>query len=232
MKVRLTVEERDGKDTLVLRGEYHPGLPRKARELGGDWKRDLREWHFDPRDTDRVTDLLIDLYGHNGADSGEEATVDVHFNPYPFARYSNRIYAFGDVLCERQGRDDRVRLMDGVVVIEGGFPSSGGSARNPRLSAREGTILEVRDVPMTIYIQTRSKFADGVSLYKEEYTVDDIVWLAETEEEVSGPSWDITLSPDTADILRRLVEGSVTTPEEMIREALLFFKTHVEQGAE
>jgi hypothetical protein len=34
--------------------------------------------------------------------------------------------------------------------VEGGFPDTGGSAKNPSLSTKTGTILEVRDVPKSI----------------------------------------------------------------------------------
>lgn len=46
----------------------------------------------------------------------------------------------------KPSRDARVRI-NGAVVIAGGFESRGGSARNPELAAKPGTVLEVRDVP-------------------------------------------------------------------------------------
>ena len=52
------------------------------------------------------------------------------------------------MLCERRGRDERVKLGDGVVIVEGSFAGSGGSRANPKLITDDrAVVLEVRDVP-------------------------------------------------------------------------------------
>src|SRR5262249_34583730 len=56
----------------------------------------------------------------------------------------------GRVLAQRPGRDDRVQLGEGVVVVAGGFPARGGSAKNTCVDPRPGTVLEVRDFPVAL----------------------------------------------------------------------------------
>ena len=53
------------------------------------------------------------------------------------------------MIAERRGRDEAVRLGDGVVIVEGRFGRSGGSAKYPAL-APDGVVLEVRDVPASL----------------------------------------------------------------------------------
>lgn len=47
----------------------------------------------------------------------------------------------------------------------GGFATSGGSAKNPRISADEGTIVRVKGVPETIY--SKIKDHEGVKLVSD-----------------------------------------------------------------
>lgn len=124
---------------------YDPTFPKRARELGGDWKPDNKTWVFAARDEQRVRDLCREIYGTDGAPTPTvTARVDCAKTDTEFDR---ELRLLGRRLAYRPGRDTHVVLGDGVIVLAGGFPSCGGSVKNPRLEFEEGTVLEVRDVP-------------------------------------------------------------------------------------
>ena len=61
-------------------------------------------------------------------------------------RDREELWMFGRQVASRRSRDDRVRLGEGAIVVQGGFPNSGGSGRYPMLEVFVGTVLEIRDV--------------------------------------------------------------------------------------
>lgn len=137
--VQITTE--DGK--LYLSSPYHPNLPAQARQIGGKFHRASSSWVFDPRDEQRVRELAHAIYGTDGT-ATQFVTIRVHLDKY---RNGPGLWVCGRELATRQGRDTPVRLGDGVIIVEGGFDGRGGSVKNPRLDPKDGTVLEVRDVP-------------------------------------------------------------------------------------
>lgn len=129
---------------------YDPTFPAAAKELGGRWDAMDRAWTFDARDEQRVRDLVRSIYGTDGSDATDEAqlvTVRVNMDD---VRSGQELRLAGRRLAWRPSRDEQVRLAEGVVVISGGFPDSGGSLANPRLREYSETVLEVRDLPLPV----------------------------------------------------------------------------------
>ena len=132
---------------LAVETPYHPAFPSAAKAIGGRWDPDRRVWRFDLRDEERVRALLIDLFG----DPAEpRVTVRISAEGLNTA-YVGSLFALGrEILC-RRGRDAEVQLGEGVVLLAGGYPASAGSRQNPAIGRPlEGTILEVRDVPISL----------------------------------------------------------------------------------
>lgn len=127
---------------LAVKTPYHPDMPARFRALGGKWQDDARVWTFDIRDEARVRAEVEAVFGST-VPTGRTVTLrwDVS-NRYNPARLAGR------VIAERRGRDAEVRLGDGVVVVEGKFPHSGGSAKYPALwnTGHDGVVVEIRDV--------------------------------------------------------------------------------------
>lgn len=156
----ISVQTRDSR--LHVTSPYHPAFPAAARRLGGRFDGATKAWTFDPRDEDRVRELLTDTYGTDGTAQGETVTVRADLGQR-YGRYREATYYLGGrQIAHRPGRDERVRLGDGVVVVTGGFPSSGGSRAHPDLNPQEGTVLEVRDLPKAAADDELER--DGVTL--------------------------------------------------------------------
>lgn len=128
-----------------LKAPYLSSFPKEARKLGGKWSSETKTWVFDRRDEDRVRQLAVDFYGYG------QPTVDIRYKLGPCC--SKDAEGFGRILVSRISRDAPVKLGEGVVVIEGEFPSGGGSRNNPALDNTSPVTLEVRDVPINLIDQ-------------------------------------------------------------------------------
>lgn len=139
----MTVQiKNDGGKVSVL-SPYHPDFVAAARRLNGKWNSPY--WNFDIRDEQRVRDACLRVYGTDGS---KVETVDIKMEVTQSS--NNPLFAYGRMVVERRGRDSRVSLGDGVVILEGNFPSSCGSSKYPALTNGEPVVLEIRDVPVSL----------------------------------------------------------------------------------
>ncbi len=156
--VRMTTEN----GRLVVEAPYHPALPAAAKDRGGKFDSASKTWSFDVRDEEAVRKMLLRIYGTDGAPT-ELRTIRV--DAYKLAsRGDQEIWVAGRRICSRLERDAGVRLGEGVVVVTGRFPASGGSRNHPAVDPREGTILEVRDVPRRAAEAAQERYPDAVTL--------------------------------------------------------------------
>jgi hypothetical protein len=144
------VPMRSGVTKAKLVAPYHPDLPARAKALGGTWDPAKQAWYFDQRDTRRVADLALDLFGIDPlGPPAELVTVRVDLDQLQMSRYDSppELYFAGRCVARRPARDAAVTLGPGVILIRGGFPAAGGTAKHPSLAATPGTVIEVRDIP-------------------------------------------------------------------------------------
>jgi len=130
--------------TVTLTCPYNTGIINRAKPMGGSWNG--ASWQFDARDEDRVRDLAREIFGTDGCAADAADLVTVRIKLKDFADYQHATFA-GRRIAERPGRDQGVRFADGVVVVEGRVPSSGGSMKNPALAIDYNVIAEIRDIP-------------------------------------------------------------------------------------
>lgn len=160
--MKVTVKD----DKVIVESDYSSEFVKGARKLNGKWIGSA--WSFDARNEDRVRKLLLEVYGEDG--TGKKAdTVTVQLDLSKFENnhvgsYIREVELFGRVLVRRPGRDRDVMLHKSVIIVEGGFPGSGGSMNNPRLNTEEGTVLEVKDVPVKLYEKALAEYPDCITL--------------------------------------------------------------------
>jgi hypothetical protein len=127
---------KDGSTKLKLVSPFVPGFSDKARALGGTWNPTSKAWYFDTRDVRRIRDLVLSTYGADPlAEPGDEPELVTVRVALDYPDDGGQIWMFGRELASRSSRDYSARLGEGVVVISGGFPRSGGSAKTPRVAA-------------------------------------------------------------------------------------------------
>jgi hypothetical protein len=146
---------KDGNEYIYASTPYSVDFVKEAKKLNGSWVASSKEWAFDLRDVDKVREICRKIYGTDGLSIvGNLVTVRVYLD-----KIKTGYELFGRTICRRSSRDSDVRLDSSVVIIEGGFPDVGGSAKYPDCDPYKGTILEVRDVPESIVHP--EKFPEG-----------------------------------------------------------------------
>lgn len=141
MTVKIKVE--DGK--VKVESPYNGGFVARARDMGGKWASPC--WVFDERDERMVRQACLDVYGTDGTPTAV-TTIRVSLDE-ALGGWGADELAVGPVqVLKKWNRDQRPRLGPGCVVVEGALKSHGGSRRNPKITFEEGTIIEVRDVPV------------------------------------------------------------------------------------
>lgn len=151
---------KDGTTRLALKTPYSPELPAKCRALGGKWNAETKTWYFDQRDADRVRSMCVEAFGVDPLAEPDEAPelVTVRLNMDAFNTRAAELWMFGREIVSQPSRDGATRLGRDVVIISGGF-LGGGSRANPAMNAKDGTILEVRDVPRSLAEEQVAKWA-------------------------------------------------------------------------
>lgn len=131
-------------NTVRVRSPYNHEFIDAAKEIGGKWSDPY--WVFDARDEDRVRDLCLEVYGEDGREIDPDEAVTVRLDVRRESEGNDRVVLAGRCLVRKYDRDKPPTLSDGVVVVEGGYPSRGGSRKNPRLEPKSTCVIEVRDI--------------------------------------------------------------------------------------
>lgn len=143
----ITISELGG--MISVTAPYSADFVREARRAGGRWNRSARSWVFDARDRGAVVAALAECYGWapQGAQTGDFRITLTSSNAG-----GREVRILGRRVARRWRRDDDVALGDGVAVVDGDFPSWGGSHSSPAvLDPGDGDVtLVVRDLPTAV----------------------------------------------------------------------------------
>lgn len=138
--MNVVIDVRDS--TISVESPYNADFVKAARDMGGRWDGSSSSWLFDRRDEADVKALCMKIYGTDG-DMSDVVTIKVTF-PEGYEEYTEPIALSGRLIARAFGRDSGARLGEGVRLVSGGF-NSGGSVKNWKTVANEGTATLVRD---------------------------------------------------------------------------------------
>lgn len=172
----ITVTTENGKTSI--RSPYDTDFVSKVKALGGRWDASTKTWQVDARDEARARDLCREVYGTDGdpVEGADLVTVRVHLADHEVSRREGAHAKFaGRRIATRPGRDDAVRLSEGVVLIEGTLPGCGGSMRYPEIDASQDVIVEVRDIPRATLSLEREDSYEIVGETRGEVDVDALL---------------------------------------------------------
>jgi hypothetical protein len=154
MSQQIKVERYEQQRQIWVTSPFHPEMVAQAPALGGHWESTPRIWVFDARDEQHVRDLLLAIYGTDGSGSVPTVTVRHRITGYGGLHDSAKqeLWMLGRLVARRRFRDAPVQLGEGVIVAEGRFPGSGGSAKYPAIGG-DGVVLEIKDVPASLVVE-------------------------------------------------------------------------------
>lgn len=139
------IERTDEK--IIITSPYNSVFVEQARNLAGKFNDSKKAWVFDIRDE---ADVLTACYLAYGDDGYRYSICDVQINmPDGYSVWQNSIKFFGRVVARAFGRDSGAKIGEGVKIVEGEF-KSGGSFKNWRTVANEGTVIVLRDVSLPL----------------------------------------------------------------------------------
>lgn len=129
-------------DKLYIYTPYNCEFITAVKLLGGKWKSNISAWCVNIDLEKEVIDILKDVYGYQE----KKVNIVISFNSEQSLGYDFEIA--GRTILRRTYRDSRVKLGDGISVLNGTFSSSGGSMRNPCIgNIEEGTEILIRNFP-------------------------------------------------------------------------------------
>ena len=148
-QITITKTVRNSKPQLAVVCPYSPLFPSKAKLLGGRFENKYGgapTWYFDPRDEAKVREILVTIYGTDGTATGDLLTIRASAKVLEkLGGKDTEYWLAGRQVARVTGRDSGARLGDGVVLVRGGF--SAGSMKYPTIGFKDGTVVEIRDVP-------------------------------------------------------------------------------------
>lgn len=181
--------EKDG--LLYIQSPYNQDFIKAVKAKGGKWKPDTKEWAVSIDHIDSINNTLVDCYGvqYLGDEKSEIEKVKVRLRAYDFED-EDTISIDGIVLVSRRGRDLPVSYHNGAIVVEGEFPSSGGSRNNPEPAPDYDVILEA-EIPLNFYERHKDdlELVDELKQSKEKLLAEKERLekrLAEIEEELKS----------------------------------------------
>lgn len=148
-------------DTIKVKSEYNKEFIKKARLIQGKWSSPY--WVFPAENKEQVKEALLQVYGECGdlQDDIARVTVELNLDEYDYDNHDG--VKIGDItVAIRTGRDQAVRLSSNTMLISGGFPESGGSAKYPAVDAEKGTVIRVKNIPEILYEKIKNN--SGVRL--------------------------------------------------------------------
>ena len=168
----MKIIKKDGR--IKVQSDYNREYISRAKLIEGKWESPY--WSFPEENEKEVRALLLEIYGEDG-EYHETVDILVDITKMPD---DGTISLCSRALCSRRQRDCNVELANGVMLVEGGFTESGGSAKNPMVSPRNGTVLKVKRCPVSFY--ERVKEMPNVTLCESDKSRKKI--LTEKKEEL------------------------------------------------
>lgn len=135
-------------DGFLVRSPFDTDLPSRARQIGGNWRADLKAWWYPEEQRATVHQLYLEFFGE-GIEPGEEKLITLTLPEGisdSWTSCKGRSLSFkvaGIEIARAWGRDSGATLKVEGMVMSGGF-SGGGSKKNPCITAIPGTSLKLK----------------------------------------------------------------------------------------
>ena len=140
----VNINRNESAGTVTVQAPYHEGFVGKARNMGGKWQSPF--WVFDIRNEDLVRQACINCYGTDGQGVIDTVTLKVSLDS-GYYRLKSAITLCGRTIARAFDRDSGARLGDGIVLLTGGFFSSGSMKNWATEVSADGATVLIHDFP-------------------------------------------------------------------------------------
>lgn len=170
---------------------YSPSFNAEIKKrCGAKWVAESKEWKISTEYADTLDKILLNMFGFTTKPS-RDVTIDFAAADFydPKAAKNEAVRIEGYAFAIRRSRDSEVEMIDGTVILQGGFAPQGGSAKYPDCSPLEGTVLRatIKEVLLDSFSEeTKSKlkirYVDDTDTLKAELLARKEALLAELAE--------------------------------------------------
>lgn len=127
---------------------YNPQFVKEVKRIGGArWMSIDKCWRVPADAVDAVREIMMDVYGESDLPCAEKVTVEIELEEGEL-EYRGPIVIFGKVIASAFGRDSGAKVGEDVVFVKG-EPTSGGSMKNWTTVIPGGSVIRIRNVPVT-----------------------------------------------------------------------------------
>lgn len=170
---------------------YNPSFNEEIKKrCGAKWNADTKEWKISVEYADTLDKILLEKFRHTTKPS-RDVTIDFLATDFYDSNQKRRnaIRIEGYAFAIRNSRDSEIKMIDGTIILQGGFTSWDGSAQYPACEPLEGTILRatIKEVLLDSFSEeTKSKlkirYEDDTEVLKAELLARKEALLAELAE--------------------------------------------------
>lgn len=147
-------------DKALIYSPYNPDFVSQLKAMGGRWDASRQCWVVNAQAADAVRQVMREIYGRDDTapDPSDLVTVVVEFTEDAYADRS-AYTLFGFTVAKAWGRDSGAKVGESAAFIKG-KPTSGGSRPNWFTEIPAGSVVELYDVPRSIYTRDLPKLWD------------------------------------------------------------------------
>ena len=139
----LSVQVTKTDTTIQVKSSYNEAFIKASRLIGGKWNATNKSWDFPLENEELVMRNLAEIYSYS-IDNESMVFLYIDVDKWTDYDYTDSLYLNKLLVAKREYRDSDVKLFNGATLIKGGFKSSGGSAKYPRLNQEEGTVIRIK----------------------------------------------------------------------------------------
>lgn len=182
------IEMKKENGIISVTSPFDRGFIGEVKTIGGKWNAGQKTWDVPEENEEMLKELLTRCYGW-ADDDAEIITIE-----YCTDDFYDDVISIGSIkMVDRRFRDGDVSYYNDTIVLSGGFPSSGGSAKHPAAEPKDGTILRSK-ISRKAFDQLSEEEQKKITIVKEASKKERleaekaklIARLAEIEKELEG----------------------------------------------
>lgn len=132
-----------------INSPFNPEFVSRIKSIGGRWDAASKTWTVGENMLTEAREIMRAVYGRDDQQTDVQVTdIRIRFNEEVHCTVGG-ITMYGKTIAKAWGRDSGARVGDDVAFVEG-RPDSGGSAKNWRTIIPEGSVVVIKNVPVSL----------------------------------------------------------------------------------
>ena len=145
----MTLNIRIAEGKAIITTPYNADFVSKIKNIGGRWNAASKAWSVSDSMVAEAREIMRAVYGQDDQQTDVQTTdIRVRFNDDVWG-HQEGVTLYGKTIAKAWGRDSGARVGDDVAFIDG-QPKSGGSVKNWLTIVPAGSVVVIKNVPVTL----------------------------------------------------------------------------------